>query len=619
MSAIQIDDEAATRDVAACPHDRRVHELVTAAAHRAPRSLAVAAAGDRLTYAALDRRASQLAHRLRALGAGRGTLVGICLPRSADLLVAALAVLRAGAAYVPLDPAYPPARLAFMLADAGAPVLVTRRATAGQLPPGVWATIDLDAAAAELAALPADPPDVPGSPDNLAYVIYTSGSSGRPKGVEITHGSLLNLVSWHQRTFAVTASDRAAQTASPAFDAAVWETWPYLAAGASVHVPDDAIRTSPERLRDWLVAERVTIAFLATAVAEAVIELPWPAGTPLRHLLTGGDRLRRRPPAGLPFTLVNNYGPTEGTVVTTSGVVEPDGDGCLPSIGTPIANVRVRVLDERLRPVPDGQPGELWVGGAGLARGYLRRPDLTNERFVPDPFSHERGARLYRTGDLVRRRPGGELDFLGRADEQVSVRGHRIEPQEIAATIDAHPAVRTSAVVAHGAPGEQRLVAYVVPKTVDIDDLRAHVRRVLPDFMVPAAFIRIQELPLTPNGKLDRDALPPPSEATDDDRSAPASPLEEHLLATVAGLLRLERVGLHDNFFVLGGHSLLGAQLVARVHDRFGVQLSLKDLFDNPTVARMAARVEELLMEHLALLSDDEAMSELARLEPRAP
>jgi amino acid adenylation domain-containing protein len=592
-----------------------VPELVAAQAAATPDALALVAGGAVICYRDLDRRANQLARRLQELGVGPDVLVGLCVERSVALVVGALGIMRAGGAYVPLDPAYPAKRLDFMLQDTNAPVLVTQERLVGRVPLGEYQAVLVDGDSAALADAPSGPLDCHATVSDLAYVIYTSGSTGRPKGVEITHGSLRNLVFWHRRAFAVTAADRATQLASVAFDAAVWELWPYLTAGASVHMPDEATQVNPRLLRDWLVAERITISFLPTPLAEAAITLDWPADTALRTLLTGADTLYRYPPPSLPFALVNNYGPTEATVVATSGVVPSDaGSEAAPSIGRPIDGMRVHIVDDSLQPVPTGDVGELLIGGAGVARGYWNQPELTAERFLHDPFSDQADARLYRTGDLVRSRPDGELEFVGRADEQVKIRGSRVELGEIATTLNYHPAVRSCVVVAvEQLPGEKRLVAYVVPaddSRRDSEPLRSHLADRLPEYMVPADFVWLAELPMTPNGKVDLAVLPAPRSSVSAQPGGGATPsneLEAALVTIVAELLGLERVGTDENFFTLGGHSLLGAQVIARIGDRFGVEMPLRDLFDNPTVAGMALQVERLLVAELDAMSDAEA------------
>ena len=340
------------------------------------------------------------------------------------------------------------------------------------------------------------------SPDDLAYIIYTSGSTGRPKGVEITHRGLSNLLSWHQRAFSVTSADRASQVASLGFDAAVWEIWPYLAAGASLSLADDFTCKDAEALRNWILANNITISFVPTPIAERMLLLEWPSDTALRALLTGGDKLQHCPRPGLPFLVYNNYGPTETTVVATSGLVPPAVDQCMePSIGRPIDNTQIHILDENRNPVPPGHVGEIYIGGAGVARGYSYRPELTAEHFVPDTFSGIPGGRLYRTGDLGCYLANGEIAYRGRADDQIKVRGYRIEPNEIVVALNRHPSVAASVVMACDGPlGVQQLVAYVMlsqGSRVTGNGLRDHLRTQLPDYMVPSSFISVDEMPLT--------------------------------------------------------------------------------------------------------------------------
>ncbi|MET0395626.1 MAG: amino acid adenylation domain-containing protein, partial [Longimicrobiaceae bacterium] len=572
------------------PTGALIHELVAAQAARAPRALAVVCGEEALTYAELDARADRLARRLVGLGAGPEVRVGICLERSAGMVVALLAVLKAGAAFVPLDPAYPADRLSYMLADSGARVLVTQASLRGLLPADGVRTVlaDADAAAPDAA------PRTAAAPENAAYVIYTSGSTGRPKGVVVTHGALLNLVHWHREAFAVTGADRATQLAGLGFDASVWELWPYLAVGAAVHLAaDEETRTSPAALRSFLLGRRITVAFAPTPLAEALLALEWPAEAPLRLLLTGGDALRARPRAALPFALVNNYGPTENAVVTTSGVVGAgQGSGRAPGIGRPIHNVRAYVLDRRLEPVPAGVPGELCVGGAQVARGYLGRAELTAGSFVPDPFSGRAGARMYRTGDRARWLADGTLEFLGRLDRQAKVRGFRVEPGEVEAVLRQAPGVGDAVVEAReDARGERRLVGYVVAPETMRAEIVAFARTWLPEYMVPAALVMLERLPLTPSGKVDRRALPEPDAAGDAD-AAPATPAEEVVAGIWVEVLGVGSVGARQSFFALGGHSLLAAQVVSRVRRVFGVELPLRAVFEAPTVRELAARVE---------------------------
>jgi amino acid adenylation domain-containing protein len=456
------------RTAAPVPDGPCVHELVSAQAARTPDAAAVVEGEHRLPYAELEARARALAGRLRALGVGPEVPVGVCMERGADLVVALLGVLHAGGAYLPLDPSYPAERLAFLVEDAAVPVLLTQphlRTRLEPLVPAGTAVLGPEETAPGAQGGRARPAGGGARPANLAYLIYTSGSTGRPKGVMVSHAGLRNLVAWHRREYRVAPGDRTTQVATPAFDASTWEIWPALAAGATLHVPDDATRAAPDALAAWLAAEAIDLSFLPTPLAEAVLAAPTPPGIRLRALLTGGDRLTRVPPQALPFPLVNHYGPTENSVVATRAPVEvPAADAAAPPIGRPIDNVRVYVVDRWMNPVPVGVPGELLIGGEGLARGYLREPALTAERFVPDPFGEEPGSRLYRTGDLVRHRPDGSLEFLGRLDHQVKVRGVRIEPGEIEAALRGHPAVADAVVVPReDVPGEPRLVAYVVP------------------------------------------------------------------------------------------------------------------------------------------------------------
>jgi amino acid adenylation domain-containing protein len=507
------------------------------------------------------------------------------------LVVGALAAFRVGAAYVATDPAYPDERLRWMLDDADVAAVVTDRRNAGRVL-GDRATVVLEPGGELIADVSADDDPLPASPrsTDLAYVVYTSGSTGHPKGVMVEHGGLTNLIAWHRDAFGLTDVDHCTQLASPGFDAAVWEVWPALAAGATIHVVPEELRRDPLGLRDWMIDEGITVSFVPTAVAESLIAVPWPPDAPLRHLLTGGDALTRRPAADLGFEVINNYGLSETAVVATSGIVDPDGSGP-PSIGRPIDGVLAEVVDDALMPVTPGEPGELLIGGVAVARGYLHRDDLTAERFIEDA----RG-RWYRTGDRVALRPDGGLDFLGRADDQLSVRGLRVEPAEIVAALDAHPAIDSSAVLGVRAGGaDLELVAYTVADGSRPDDaeLSAFVSTRLPKNMVPNRFVWLPELPLTPHGKLDRDALH--AAAAQDRRPAAASsapPPETSVERTVAGvvaeLLSVEEVGMDENFFLLGGHSMLGAQLIVRLEDLLDVEISLRYLFDHPTPAEIA-------------------------------
>jgi amino acid adenylation domain-containing protein len=569
-----------------------------------------------LTYAELDACANALAHRLRGLGVRPGARVGLCHERSAVNPIGALATLKAGGAYVGLDPDYPDARLDYMLRDADVAVILTQPSMTTRLTSAGAPVIDLDSF---VAATPGadQPPDELSTTADVAYVIYTSGSTGEPKGVEVSHQNLMSLVAWHHDAFAVRDTDRASVLANPAFDASAWDLWPYLTAGASLHVPDHATARTPRLLGEWLVNTGITITFLPTLMAETLLDLDWPTDGALRFMLTGGDVLHRRPLPTTPFTLVNNYGVTEATVVSTSGAVSPDVGGDPPGIGRAIAGTRLYVLDDDGQPVQPGDPGELFIGGDGVAVGYLNRPEETAERFVPDCFTAEPGARLYRTGDLVRIGLEGDVHFLGRLDSQVQIRGLRVELDEVAAALMTHPAVARCVVVAgEDQHGDQRLVAYMVADSVmpDRAELREHLATWLPQGMIPTVFIELDALPVTANGKLDRSALPRAERplVSGVSRSSGTASVETVVIAILEELLELDCVDKDDNFFELGGHSLMGAQVVARLEARFDLEVDLLTIFDNPTAADIAAMIEQALL-------DDERIEPVGPTTPDSP
>jgi amino acid adenylation domain-containing protein len=568
-----------SRPAAALPVPEPVPAAVARHAQEAPGRPAVDHRGDPLTYGELDRRSGRLAARLRALDAGPERVVGVLLPRGPDLVVAELAVLRAGAAYLPLDPATPPRRLEAVLAAAGAVALVTEAALELAETP----TVPVDAPDAEA-------PDAGAGPANLAYVIATSGSTGAPKLVMVEHRSLAQMAWWYGDLFGLRPADRLSMLFAPGFDGSVSEIWGALAAGATTCVAGEESRFSAERFRRWAVDEGLTVAGMPVPVSEEVLALPWPAGGSLRVFYTGADRLRARPLPDAPYRVVNVYGPTEDTFGSTVADVLPAEPG-LPPIGRPVPGTEAYVLDARMEPAGVGVAGELHLGGEGLARGYLGQPALTAERFVPHPFGERPGGRLYRTGDVVRWRDGGTLEFVGRGDDQLKVRGYRIEPAEVEAALRQHPAVAAAHVGRHDA----RLVAYVVPAPGPppaAGDLREHLSDLLPQYLVPDAFVTLDRLPLTPRGKIDRRALPAPDAAPEaSPYDPPAGDLERALASVWQEVLGLDRVGVHDNFFDLGGHSLLLVRVQRRIAEAFGHEVPILTLFQQPTIAALAAHL----------------------------
>ena len=571
--------------------ERGVHELFEEQAARRPDALAVSAGEEQVSYEELDRCANRLAHALRERGVGPDVLVAIALDRSIQLVVAVLAVLKAGGAYLPLDPDYPPERLAFMLEDAAPRVLLTTEAIQRRLPRSSAELLLVD----EARELPDNRPPARAGPAHLAYVIYTSGSSGRPKGVLVHHGGLVSSIGWRRRALLGRGERRVLQFSSPSFDGAPADMFLALTSGATLEVvPADRLVGEP--LLDVLAEREIDCVTVPPSLLASLRPRELPgletlavAGEPCHPAVATSWAPGRR--------FVNIYGPTETTIVSTAAVVQT-GEDPVP-IGLPIDNTTVYVLDERLEPVPLGVPGELFIGGAGVARGYLGRPGLTAERFLPDPFAARPGARMYRTGDLVRQRGDGQLLFLGRTDNQVQLRGFRVEPGEVETRLLEHEAVAEAVVDAvDRGDGDQRLVAYVVPSpdaAVDAAKLRDHLRRRLPAYMVPGAFVTLDAIPVTPNGKVDRRALPAPADRDverAEDRAPPRPGLERTVAATWARLLGVSELGRHDDFFALGGHSLLATRAVAAVNEAAGTRLGVRTLFELPTVAEFTRAVE---------------------------
>ncbi|MEW5926854.1 MAG: non-ribosomal peptide synthase/polyketide synthase [Gemmatimonadota bacterium] len=574
-----------------------VHDLFTAQAARTPGAVAAASAGGTLTYAGLERRSAALARLLRGRGVGPETRVGVCLERGTGLLVGLLGVLRAGGAYVPLDPSYPRERLAYMLDDARVQVLLTGAGLTAALPAHGADVVLLEEAGegGGEGALP----DGGAVAANAAYVIYTSGSTGRPNGVVVPHGAVVNLLAAMERTLAPGPGDVLLAVTPLPFDISVLELFLPLSVGAAVVVADAGTASDGARLRDALAELRPSLMQATPATWHMLLEAGW-EGLPGLAMLCGGEALAPGLAARLRARgerLWNVYGPTETTVWSTA---ERMAEGGPVTVGRPLANTRVYVLDRHGRPVPAGVPGALFIGGRGVARGYHERPALTAERFVPDPFGREPGGRLYATGDRARFLADGRIEHLGRADDQVKVRGFRIEPGEVESALAGHPGVRRAVVAARDdLAGGKRLVAYVVPAAEPAPsprELRAWLRRTLPEHMVPGVVVTLDRLPLTPGGKVDRRALPEPEAgaAGEAEFVAPSTPVQEILAEIWAAVLDAGSVGAADDFFALGGHSLLGTQVVARVRDALGVELPLRALFEAPTLAGLAGRIEAL-------------------------
>ncbi len=619
-----------------------IYQLFETQVALTPDATALVFGQQELTYDELNRRANQLAHELQTHGIGPEVSVGVLLERSHEMIIAILAILKAGGAYLPLDPAYPAERLQFMLADSGTPVLVTQQRFSAKIPDYEAKVIELDTEWSRIAEQPVDNPISAAAANNLAYIIYTSGSTGQPKGVLIEHQGVVNLAQAQIAIFGVGPGERVLQFASLSFDASVSEILMTLLSGATLYLADPDLLPGTALvglLRDQQIGS-------VTLTPSVLAALPQPEELPaLQTIIAAGEdcssELVARWAPGRAF--FNAYGPTEATVCATIALCKPDRTK--PPIGRPLSNKRVYVLDARQQLVPVGVPGELYIAGMGLARGYLNRPDLTAQRFVPDPFSHPAdahaggppgmgtrmgtrmapGARMYRTGDLARYRTDGQIEFLGRIDQQVKVRGYRIEPGEIEAVLAQHPAIREAAVVADAdGSGTRRLVAYVVPNkepgalwahkeqrtkeqieqieyaALHSSGLREFLQERLPSYMVPSAFVVLEALPKTPNGKIDRRALPvldgerPALETT---YVAPQTEMEGTIAGIWRELLHIEQVGIHDNFFELGGHSLLIVQLQTRLHQTFATQLSIVELFQYPTIHLLAERLRQQAVE----------------------
>ncbi len=580
-----------------------LHELIAAQCKRTPDATAVIAANDVVTYAALNARANRVARALRDRGVGPDVVVGVCLERSVNLLVALLGILRAGGAYLPLEPNHPPARLNGMVEDTAAPLIVTEARFVDRLSEGSSraACVDLD----QLLSVHAADDDLPNAatPDHLAYVIFTSGSTGRPKGVMISHRSIGNHLHWMQSAFPWTTGDRVLQQTPMSFDASVWEFFAPLVAGATLVIGAPSGQFDPAECVNLTIRHEITVLQFVPALLGLFLDEPDVSSCrSLRRIVCGGapltaalrDRFFERFEK---VVLVNGYGPTETCIDAVTWTCDREDRRAAVPIGRPMANARVYVIGPQLELLPIGTVGELCIGGAGLARGYINRPELTAERFVPDPFAAGSGARIYRTGDRVRYWPDGTLEFLGRVDDQVNIRGIRVELQEVEAAIAAHPAIQQVAVVSRPrAAGDSRLIAYYVPResAVSETDLRRFLRDRLPESMIPNGVMRLDALPLTPSGKIDRQSLPAwvPDRGELATSESPRTTLETLLARIWSEVLDVSPIGIHDDFFAIGGHSLLATRVISRVNRELRRSVPVRQLFESATIEGLAKAIE---------------------------
>jgi amino acid adenylation domain-containing protein len=576
--------------------DSCVHQLFEAQVGRTPNAIAVVFEKQRLTYHELNARANQLAHYLQKLGIGPDLLVGICVDRSLEMVVGLLGILKAGGAYVPLDPAYPSGRLSFMLEQAKVPVLLTQNRLVERLPKRTARVVFLDTGWHEIAKESAEDPGSKAKSEDLAYVIYTSGSTGKPKGVQIPHGAVVNFLTSMGQKPGMTGGDRLLAVTTLSFDIAGLEIYLPLSMGASLEIVRREVSTDGNLLLSKLAGSGATVLQATPATWRILLEAGWEGSKGLK-VLCGGEALSRELAGELvkrASSVWNMYGPTETTIWSTTSQIT-SGDGPI-TVGRPIANTEIYILDSHLEMVPVGVPGELYIGGGGVARGYLHRPDLTAEKFIPNPFRDRgHGGRLYRTGDLARFRANGELECLGRIDNQVKVRGFRIELGEIESVLEKYPTVKESVVVAReDTSGDKRLVAYVVVhqgQSLKPDVLREFLKQRLPDYMLPSQFEFLEALPLTPNGKVDRKALPKPGhpEASQKARVAPRNSTESQLVKIWESVLAVRPIGVRENFFELGGHSLLVAKLLRRIEEAFAKKLTIAAIFEAPTVEQQVS------------------------------
>jgi len=587
------------------PQDQCIHQLFEAQVERTPDAIAVVFEGQSLTYGELNCRANQLAHYLQKLGVKPDELVGICLERSLDMIVGLLAILKVGGAYVPIDPDYPQERISFMLQDTQVKILLTCESLQTSLPNHQSIVVCLDKDWQPINQASQENLNSTVSADNLAYIIYTSGSTGKPKGVEITHRSVNRLL-FGVNYVHLDATQRFLQMAPIAFDASTFEIWGALLHGARCVIFTENIPTSTS-LQNAIDKNGITVLWLTAALFNKIIDDNSQALSGIKQLLIGGEALSvahvHKALAALPLTqITNGYGPTESTTFTCCYPIPKQLEAAIKSIpiGRPISNTQVYILDSYLQPVPIGVVGELHIGGVGVARGYLNRPELTQEKFIANPFSNDPDARLYKTGDLARYLPDGDIEYLGRIDNQVKIRGFRIELGEIEAVLLSHPQVREAVVLVNESDRSENraLVAYIVPNdpACTTQSLREFVKRQLPDYMIPAYWLVLEKLPLTSNGKIDRRALPLPNPELNRsiDYVAPKNPTQEAIAAIFGQVLKLEKVGIYDNFFEIGGNSLQATQVMSRLRESFSLELPLRRLFEQPNVADLALAVTDI-------------------------
>jgi amino acid adenylation domain-containing protein len=578
------------------PRDRTIYQLFEEQVRRTPDATAVVFENESLTYGELNSRANQLARYLRKLDVRSDTLVGICVERSLEMIVGLLGILKAGGAYVPLDPAYPKERLSFMLEDAAVPVLLTQKRLLASLPKNDAKIIHLDNGWHEVAKERTEDLSNDVKPQDLAYVIYTSGSTGKPKGVQIPHRALVNFIASMKKTPGITSADRLLSVTTLSFDIAGLEIYLPLVSGASLEIVSREVSSDGNQLLSKLNRSAATMMQATPATWRMLLDAGWQGNTRLKAL-TGGEAVPHQLASQLSQkveSLWNMYGPTETTIWSTVHEIEEDQRIVL--VGRPIANTQIFILDRLLQPVPIGVAGELHIGGDGLARGYLGRPELTAEKFISSPFSEDSTARLYKTGDLARYRPNGDIELLGRIDHQVKIRGFRIELGEIEAALRQHPGVNETVVVnREDLTGDTRLVAYIVPAQLqgpETGELRRFLRDKLPEYMVPSTFVMLAKMPLTPNGKVNRRALPAPEQsdvASSGTFVAPQDPVESELVKMWETILRIHPLSIKDDFFELGGHSLLAVRLMQRIEQIFGKKLPVATLFQARTIEQLAA------------------------------